>query len=284
MKPTPSFNINTEAQKNLLKYAAGRENLEKLREKDDQDMRDELGGEGEMGCGDEESVVGRIPIDRFKQNAIHMMDGRMVKQGKQEEAKSTLLDSDIKFSESVRLPNKATPPGFESVSSASAREGFQSPTRILMGNAQPELDNFRTASETEYMEYEGEMLRKTPEGKFKKYWFCLLSKELYCYRKKDDEKHKNMHNLIGCFISSEPDEVINHHNKQITFYPFKLIFPPTKVRVYYLMTQTQRDKWAEVIKEAIGYANIEDYYEVQKTLGKGKFGQVKLAIHKKTGK
>jgi hypothetical protein len=30
------------------------------------------------------------------------------------------------------------------------------------------------AAEKEYLEYEGEMLRKTPEGKFKRYWFCLL--------------------------------------------------------------------------------------------------------------
>ena len=77
----------------------------------------------------------------------------------------------------------------------------------------PVLENFRTESETIYREYEGEMLRKTPEGKFKRYWFCLLSKELYCYRKKDDETHKNMHNLVGVFIKAEPLEVINHNGK-----------------------------------------------------------------------
>lgn len=75
------------------------------------------------------------------------------------------------------------------------------------------------------MEYEGEMMRKTPEGKFKRYWFCLLAKELYCYRKKDDEKHKGMHSLVGVFIKSEDAETIHHNGKQITFYPFKLIFP-----------------------------------------------------------
>ena len=37
-----------------------------------------------------------------------------------------------------------------------------------------------------------------------------------------------------------------------------------------------------MIKEAIGYANLEDFYDIKETLGKGKFGQVKLAIHKKT--
>ncbi len=40
----------------------------------------------------------------------------------------------------------------------------------------------------------------------------------------------------------------------------------------------------EAIKQAIGYASLEDFYEIRRNLGKGKFGQVKLALHKKTGK
>lgn len=87
-------------------------------------------------------------------------------------------------------------------------------------------------------EYEGEMIRKTPEGKFKRYWFCLLAKELYCYRKKEDEKHKTMNSLVGVFIKSEEPEHINHKGKTVVFYPFKLLFPQNKSRVYYLMTQT----------------------------------------------
>lgn len=39
-----------------------------------------------------------------------------------------------------------------------------------------------------------------------------------------------------------------------------------------------------MVKCAIGYSSIEDYYEIKTDLGKGKFGQVKLAIHKKTQK
>ena len=34
----------------------------------------------------------------------------------------------------------------------------------------------------------------------------------------------------------------------------------------------------------IGYSNLYDYYEIRDTLGKGKFGLVKSAIHKSTGK
>ena len=40
----------------------------------------------------------------------------------------------------------------------------------------------------------------------------------------------------------------------------------------------------DAIKKVIGYANLFDFYEVKETLGKGKFGLVKTAVHKKTGK
>ena len=84
------------------------------------------------------------------------------------------------------------------------------------------MENFRTEEEKMFSQYEGEMLRKAPEGKLKRYWFCLLGKELYCYRKKDDEKHKGMHSLVGVHIKNEPSESLDN---KATLYPFKLIFP-----------------------------------------------------------
>jgi len=38
------------------------------------------------------------------------------------------------------------------------------------------------------------------------------------------------------------------------------------------------------IKTIINQTNLFDFYEIKETLGKGKFGLVKAAIHKKTGK
>lgn len=48
------------------------------------------------------------------------------------------------------------------------------------------------------------MVRMANENKFKTYWYCLLGKELYVYKNKNEEKHKGMHNLIGVFIKDEP--------------------------------------------------------------------------------
>ena len=38
------------------------------------------------------------------------------------------------------------------------------------------------------------------------------------------------------------------------------------------------------LNKAIGYAHLFDFYEVKESIGKGKFGTIKLGIHKKTGK
>ncbi len=127
---------------------------------------------------------------------------------------------------------------------------------------------------------EGEIIRKAGENKLKKYWYCLLGKELYVYKDKKNDKHKGMHNLIGVFLKDEPEEVLENGT---ILYPFKLIFPPSKARTYYLQTKEEKIKWQNAIKKVIGYSNLFEYYEIKETLGKGKFGLVKSAIHLKTG-
>ena len=49
------------------------------------------------------------------------------------------------------------------------------------------------------------MVRMASENKFKVYWYCLLGKELYVYKNKNEEKHKGMHNLVGVFIEEAED-------------------------------------------------------------------------------
>ena len=53
-------------------------------------------------------------------------------------------------------------------------------------------------------------------------WFSLLDKELYFFKKKEDERHKGMFNLIGTFIKDEMEEIFD---KRTVLHPFKLIFP-----------------------------------------------------------
>lgn len=125
------------------------------------------------------------------------------------------------------------------------------------------------------------MIRKAENNKLKRYWYHLIGKELYVYKRKTDEKQKSMHSLVGVFIQDEPEET---YNDTITLFHFKLIFAQNKERSFYLLSKEEKERWIEALKKVIGYSSLFEFYEVKETLGKGKFGLVKSAVHKKTGK
>ena len=93
---------------------------------------------------------------------------------------------------------------------------MMSPSRLLNGSrspGSPTLGSFVTKT-SKNIQYEGEMLRiiegKEKEEnkgetvtKCKRYWYVLLGKELYVYKKKSVNKHKGMHSLVGVFIRDE---------------------------------------------------------------------------------
>lgn len=111
-------------------------------------------------------------------------------------------------------------------------DGFMSPTNFLLGGKSPPMSNFMAQGEVDCVQFEGEMIRKASETKLKKYWYCLLGKELYVYKNRQEEKHKGMHNLVGVFITDDPEEKLDENT---TIYPFSLIFPGNRPRTYYLL-------------------------------------------------
>jgi len=89
-----------------------------------------------------------------------------------------------------------------------------------------------------------------------------------------------MHSLVGVFIKDEADEIYNTH----TIYHFKLIFAQKKERSFYTLTKEEKEIWMNAFKNVIGYSNLFDFYEIKQLISKGKFGLIKSAVHKKTGK
>jgi hypothetical protein len=123
-------------------------------------------------------------------------------------------------------------------------------------------------------------INKLSEKKIKKYWMCVERRELYCYESKEAKVHKSMHTLMNCLIKEAGSEKIGEQ----TLFPFTIIFTPRKSKTYYTETLEEQQKWVNFLKIEIGYANLQDYYELKESLGKGKFGTVRCGIHKKTGK
>jgi len=212
----------------------------------------------------------KVNLDKFKSRK----DERKRRAHNQEVATSLGEDPDspsLQSSDFVRLSNQKGAGG----------NGFASPSHILNPGVER---SGHEESKKEPIQFEGEMMRKAKENKLKKYWYCLLEKELYVYKHKDDENHKQMINLVGVFIKEEPEEALDRKN---ILYPFTLESPrfaSNKQRTFYLLDKGKRDEWVTVIKKAIGYANLFDFYDIKEALGKGKFGTVKLGVHKKTGK
>lgn len=126
---------------------------------------------------------------------------------------------------------------------------------------------------------EGEIFKKQKKGgALKRYWYVLLGKELYSYKNQGDTKHKEMKSLAGVYIKELVEEA--NESGQI-LYSFMLVFP-NKRRIYYFKDKDEKNKWIAAIKQAIGYSNLNDFYELGETLGKGKYGIVKHAFHKRT--
>ena len=87
-----------------------------------------------------------------------------------------------------------------------------------------------------------------------------------------------MHNLTGIYIEKEDAKIL----EGIKFYVFSLL-SPNKRRYYLFENEEQIDIWVSKIQSAIGYTNLTDIYTVKEKIGNGKFGLVKLGIHKETG-
>lgn len=62
------------------------------------------------------------------------------------------------------------------------------------------------------------------------------------------------------------------------------MIPPNKSRLVFFSKQEDQRQWIEWLHEATGYSNVFNFYTQDKTLGKGQFGLVKLAVHKQTNK
>ena len=122
-------------------------------------------------------------------------------------------------------------------------------------------------------------LFKIQDKKVKKIYFKLICKDLYYYKSKSNKRHKGIHNLSGVFIQN--NGLVKLGNKQ--YYCFTIIFP-TKARKYYLSDESEYYNWVNTIRKIVGYSNLNEIYEIRQVLGKGKFGLVKLGIHRGNGR
>lgn len=190
--------------------------------------------------------------------------------------------SDIKSKDMIRIPNQRE---FidENVNNT--------PSKFLKKEAKnPEMEDLKLSSpikkkssvllkSSEQISKCGPIFKITESKNIKQYYLKLYNKDIYYYKNEKCNELMGMHNLSGCFVSDVCNETIDNRE----FYSFTIIFS-NKTRAYYVDSQTSAISWVSTIKKGIGYQSFNDSYEMnEKTLGEGKFGLVKLGVHKKTG-
>ena len=92
--------------------------------------------------------------------------------------------------------------------------------------------------------------------------------------------HEGLYMLVDVDIVTEPEELFQD---ELKLYPFTLVFRH-KSRTFYLIKESERDQWVKVLKEVIGQNDLKEFYDSGDVIGKGKFGVVKKAIDRKSGK
>ena len=121
------------------------------------------------------------------------------------------------------------------------------------------------------------ILCKFVGNKMRPLFFKLIHKDLYFYKSEKDTFHKGMHHLSGLFLKKEKTFIFE--NKQ--YFSLSLI-SPSKIRTYYTTSQNEFNEWYSKFQIATGYTNLTDVYEIKEEIGCGKFGEVRLGIHKQT--
>ena len=130
--------------------------------------------------------------------------------------------------------------------------------------------------------YQNWIYKVTESGRLRKFFIVLINQDIYYYKLDENKKtFVGLHNLSGCFVQ-ECNEQKTMEGKN--FYSFEIVCKnKSRIRKYYTTEQIINKEFVYYIKKAIGFVKFSDLYEIKEVIGKGKFGVVNLAIHKKTG-
>jgi len=263
-------------------------------------------------CGDSGGEESKDPSEREKASKKRPID-------KKSSFFSSLTPEVSGMKGMIRMPNQKVAAATSQKGSGedinklikNSKNIFNSPTRFLKKNDKAnnvgefslennlvKMDslNLDDAEDLNIEEYggEGEELNKTVVAesdivyqawiyklsetlKLKKYWLVLSGKDIYYYKNEKRDEMLGMHNLSGCFVKENGEKKINDEK----MYCFSVQFS-SKARNYYCNSKESASTWIDALKDSIGYKSFFDFYEMLEDIGEGKFGIVKLGMHKKS--
>lgn len=165
--------------------------------------------------------------------------------------------------------------------SSSEDEGEKTSGKKKKNGKGKKADKDKEEEETQKLQespsYENWVYKISESNKLIKYYLVILGKDIYYYKTDKKDDLLGMHNLSGCYIKENGDKYIGGNK----YYCFQIIFP-SKKRNYYTATKEIAQDFVINLKKEVGYLNFFDFYEMLDDIGEGKFGLVKLGVHKST--
>ena len=136
-----------------------------------------------------------------------------------------------------------------------------------------------TNDDTDEVLYEGYMYKLTVKQELQRKYYKLIQKDLYCYQNKLDEKHKSMNNLSGAFCREGMP--LNFDGQE--FLSIQII-NNSKTKFLHVNSSEieEYNNWLKYFKKVTGYSDLYNTYMIGHKLGNGKFGIVRLGIHRIT--
>jgi len=135
--------------------------------------------------------------------------------------------------------------------------------------------------QSEDIRYEDYIFMPQQDKSLKKLYMVLIGKEIILYtdQKKDDKVI--FQNLSGCFLKDFSE--IYPTKEKTKYYQFKIVVSKNLSRHILVTSEEAKDIWVDNLKTAIGYQSFLDFYTVEQDIDEGRFGIVKLGVHKSTG-
>jgi tRNA A-37 threonylcarbamoyl transferase component Bud32 len=187
------------------------------------------------------------------------------------EEKKNLMCSKQKLKEELIASYITSTEGIRTISSKSLMV-------CSCGNECKESICHNCAEKYKFIEHKGYLYGKTESKQLVRYWFVLIGKRLYKYKNRKDTQSTETYNLVNTFLKEEP---VEYPNKKFSVYPIKIFLTESQL-ILYSIKEEEAKVWVNLLRKAMDYQNLTDFYELGKTLGEGKFGFVRTAIHKQT--
>ena len=118
---------------------------------------------------------------------------------------------------------------------------------------------------------------KLEKNKLIKIYMVVLENAIYIYNNENKEELVELNHLSGCFVKEKGEKMIQGKKYQMI-----MIYILGRSFAFYCDSSEKTKTFISAFKQAFNYQNFFDYYEILDDIGEGKYGIVKLGVHKKT--